>query len=733
MSVSYRELVEKLASPVPELREQAKRGLIAAGKAAVPALVDGLGHSERNIRAGAALCLGSIGFVGAARVLAAIADQDPDPSVRPLALRALTDLARPDAPATVRDALLHHLGSTDMFARALACRGLGRIGDAGCRAALQRALGDQESWVRDAARTALAPPAEPEEAAHPDPGPATTTLARTDEPDPVTVDRLLAQLASPDVPVQREAQRRLVGLGPSAVEAVARVLGNELSPARRPAVEVLGAIGGAAAMRSLSALLDDSAVGELRAPVLHAMARCLQHEPLPGGLPRGVRGLLERDPDPLVRGAAARALVFAGGIDRRLALELGLQDTEDWVRLCAVAALGEAATPADRDLAALLVTRLDAAAAGTLDPELPPHLLNALCRILEDGGPAGITGPAMRAASFFIHDDDPVIRRIAGELLARLAGAETGFELDEPTLTGLVELMLESEDPGTRVLLIRAVGLLAGPAATRGAVDTLVQVIREHAARGPAEAREAARALVNLGDRSAVGALTDLANSKSGPAVAVAAAALASMDPRAEVIGVRGTDGRWEVRIQHWCECGGALDWARHERDELRCLTCDREYVLGAAGKLYAADRTPLGACLCPECRRKQPLIHRPGGQALFCPVSGRVHIRPFDHPRQLRLLSDLPLGACTCCAEPQPLIRHNEDVVCYRTRELYRPTPTGFALAGGEMSDPADHVAAINEALMAGSIGIGQSGLATAGVIEHAERDNPNDLDEED
>ena len=70
---------------------------------------------------------------------------------------------------------------------------------------------------------------------------------------------------------------------------------------------------------------------------------------------------------------------------------------------------------------------------------------------------------------------------------------------------------------------------------------------------------------------------------------------------------------------------------------------------------------------------------------------------------------------------------------MCYRTRELYRPTPTGFALAAGGMADPADHVAAINEALMAGSIGIGQSGLATAGVIDRADRRNPNDPDEED
>lgn len=732
MSVSYRELVEKLAAPVPELREQAKRGLIAAGKAAVPALVDGLGHAERDIRAGSALCLGRIGFAGAARVLAAMADQDPDPSVRPLALRALTDLAGPEAPAAVRDALLHHLGSKDMFARALACRGLGRIGDDGCRAALQRAMGDEESWVRDAARAALAPPGAPPPA-EPDPGPATTTLARTDDADPVVVDRLLAQLASPDVPVQREAQRRLVGMGETALEAVSRLLGNELSPARRPAVEVLGAIGGARAMRSLAALLEEPNASALRAPVLHAMARALQQAPLTGALPRGVRGLLEHDPDPLVRAAAARALVFAGGIDRRLALELGIQDTEDWVRLSAVAALGEAATPADRDLAALLVTRLDGAAAGSLDPELPPHLLGALCRILADGGPAEIAGPALRAASFFIHDDDPTIRRVAGELLARLAGAVTGFELDEPTLTGLVELVLECEDPGRRIPLIRAVGRLAGPTAPREAVDALARVVQERAAAGPAEAREAARALVALGNRGAVGVLVDLANSKSGPAVAVAATALAAMDPRAEIVGARGADGKWEVRIQHWCECGGALDWTRREREELRCLTCDREYVLAAAGKLYAADRAPLGVCLCPECRRKQPLIRRPGGQALFCPVSGRVHIRPFDHPRQIRLLSDLPLGACTCCAEPQPLIRHNEDVVCYRTRELYRPTPTGFALAGGEVVDPADHVAAINEALMAGSIGVGQSGLATAGVIERAERNNPNDNNEED
>jgi HEAT repeat protein len=743
---NFRELVEQLASPVNELREQARQELVQAGKAAVPALVDGLGNKERDVRAGAALCLGGMGFTGAAKVLAAMADADPDPTVRPLALRALADLASPEAPPAVKEALLRHLESADMFARALACQGLGRIGDADARAALQRALKDSESWVREAAHKALDVKSEPADpaAASPASESRSKAMVRTDTLDEAQLAQLLARLGSPDLAAQREAQAQLAAVGGAVVKPLSRLLWNEFSPARRSAIEVLGAVGGAAAMGQLVDIFLEPSAVELRAAALHAMARCL-----PGGaeirslFPSDeVRGLLERDRDSLVRAAAAAALVAAGGADRRMAVQRGLDDEDEWVRLSATKGLAEHADPGDRDLVTLLTARLDALSGDEdRDPTAAMFLLAALLGILEDAPPGSVTS-TVRATSYFLHDEDAGVRQAAGELLTRIA---TRTEVDDATLTGLLDLLLDS-DSEARLWFTRAVGRLARPT-SQEAVDALVRVLHTaDAGQGPAEAREAAQALVAVGGVKAIGALVEIANSRRGPVVATAAAALSTMDPRAGVVGVRRNDGTWEVKTQHFCDCGGQLDWLQREREELRCTTCDREYVLAAGGNLTAIDRVPLGTCACTACRRKQPLVRRPGSETLFCPVSGQVHVRPFDHPRQVRLLSDLPLGACSCCVEPQPLIRIDEvqsgggieqKVVCYRTKERYRPTPRGFVLqsapAAAAEAEPADQIAAINEALLAGGIGIGQSGLATANTLERGEEPGGEDEDEDD
>ena len=617
-----------------------------------------------------------------------------------------------------------------MFARALACQGLGRIGDPDACAALSRALGDGESWVREAARKALAPKSAPGAPAAAPARSESRAMVRTDTLDDAQLARLLAQLGSPDLATQREAQARLATVGEDVVEPLSNLLWNEFSPARRSAIEVLGAVGGAKAMRQLVDIFHEPSANELRAPTLHAMARCLTGEQDTRSLfpSDPIRRLLDRDPDSLVRAAAAAALVAAGGSDRRMAVHRALDDEDEWVRLSATKGLAQHADPGDRDLVMLLTTRLDALTGDEeRDPAEAVFLLAALLGILEDAPPGSVTS-TVRAASYFLHDEDPGVRQAAGELLTRIA---TRPEVDDATLTGLLDLLLDG-DSETRLWFTHAVGRLARPS-SQEAVDALVRVLhgQPDAGQSPAEAREAAQALIAVGGARAIGALVEVANSRRGPVVATAAAALSTMDPKAPVVGVRLPDGRWEVRTQHFCECGGRLEWTQREREELRCTTCDREFVLAPGGGLTAVDRVPLGTCVCKTCRRKQPLIRRPGSETLFCPVSGQVHVRPFDHPRQVRLLSELPLGACSCCVEPQPLIRVDEDVVCYRTRERYRPTPRGFVLqsaAGEAEAAPADQIAAINEALLAGGIGIGQSGLATANTLERGGEEHPDE-----
>jgi hypothetical protein len=88
--------------------------------------------------------------------------------------------------------------------------------------------------------------------------------------------------------------------------------------------------------------------------------------------------------------------------------------------------------------------------------------------------------------------------------------------------------------------------------------------------------------------------------------------------------------------------------------------------------------------------------------------------VRPYDRPREVLRVDQLPLGACRCCPEAQPLEREassggGEQVVCHRTRRAHVLVDGAWLPAGGGAS--AD-VAAINRALIAGSMALTTSGL---------------------
>lgn len=223
-------------------------------------------------------------------------------------------------------------------------------------------------------------------------------------------------------------------------------------------------------------------------------------------------------------------------------------------------------------------------------------------------------------------------------------------------------------------------------------------------------ARAAAHALGEIGGTLAIDLLVEVANSQKGPIVAVCAQLLASMDRSVEIRGVRDSQGRWARTTRRWCECGGLLNWGlRGQHELLICEVCRAEHVLSPAGQLFKADGTPFGCCCC--CCRQAPLVRMERADTLFCPVSQRVHIRPYDFPRQLRLIEELPHGACSCCSEPQPLIRVDGVIRCYRSRKSYLATPHGFSAGAAPLPAPAA-VAAINEALIRGTLSIGESGL---------------------
>lgn len=695
-------LIQQLGAPVQEIRDRSTEDLVALGDDAVEPLVEALASEDRNIRSGAALCLGVMRAPQAVGPICKMAEEDSDPSVRPLALRAIVDLAGPDAPALIKRTLLGFFSSEDMFSRALACKGIGKLRDPTFKVALNKALQDPEEWVREAAQAAMVellgeaavegspPPTE-------EPTAGTALISASDHQEIMT-SRHVAQLGSHLLAEQQAAKTALVALGERAVEALVPLLNNALAPGRRAAVEVLGNIGAAAGMPHLVPLLE---VRDLRPTVLRSMSMILLSageaalEAFPG---ERAQALLRDDSDQLVRAAAAAALIAASPRQRRLALELTAHDDDEWVLVSACAAAASLVGPEDRDAVSLLLDHL----ARLTEQDGRVQVLLALDRILVDPLPQdqNVVGPL----SYFLHEEDPEIRLGAGRVICRVAR-----EVDGPTLVGLLDLIPLAEG-AERLALIQALGRL-GRSDDSATLEGLSAALH---GRDPEAARAAARALLQVGGADAVDVLVAAANSRQGAVVAIAAQELAAMDPRGGIVGLRNPDGSWERRLQHWCECGGELRWInRGDREQLRCPSCDREHIVSQAGKLYDIACAPLGACCCPECRRRQPLIRQGTKDTLICPSTAKVHVRPFDHPSHVRLLTDLPLGACACCAEPQPLIRVDEQIVCYRSRRPYRAEARGFVLEVTSEASATDDVAAINQALLAGTIDIGQSGVA--------------------
>ena len=697
MDPKYAPLIEQLAAPLQEQKDKARQELVKHGEAAISSLVDALGHSERDVRAGACLALAETAAYAAAGELARLARSDVEVSVRPLALRALAALARPGCPDTIRDALHEQVQSEDMFARALACSGLGKVRDADSLRLLTQACQDPEEWVRNAAQKALHAPQTREAA------PANPNLpVRVKPPDEGGLSALAGGLQSLNLEVQQFAQKILVERGESSIPEVVPVLLGGPPEARRAAAEVLGAVGAPAGMAHLHQLLVQEGLAEgLRAVALQCMASILRKsgplDSFPGML---VGDLLDHSDDRFVRAGAASALIAVGGVFRAQALEAMDEEDAQWVMLQAGKALALAAGPADRGMIPAIVTFLSS----MTEPEGQVLVLEALRRIVD--GPCDEAQQLVGPVGFFLNSKTEAIRRAAASVLVR-----TGQPLDrqsQEVILGLIEA-----DPWESLDLLRAVAAMAHPD------DPLpVAVLRKVMLNPDADvAREAVKALAGIGGVAAVDLLVEVANSQAGPVVAAASQTLAALDPTDEIVAVRLPGGKWERRLRHLCSCGGELRWVQREgREELRCPQCDGEYALSTSGKLFAAHSTPFGLCLCSQCPQKRLLVRQGDSEVLTCPESKQVHVRPFDHPRQLRRLDQLQFGACTCCAEPQPLIRVNEQVLCYRSRRPYRAATRGFVLADAPQrtagqGQPQD-VAAINRALLMGTLSLSESGV---------------------
>jgi HEAT repeat protein len=701
-------LVGQLASPVVEVRKEAEAALQVLGASAVAALKQGLTHKDREVRSNSALLLAKLGAKNTLGALMVMADEDPDATVRPIMLRAISDLVDSDANDDLKAFLIRKLQHPDMFTRALVCRALGNIGDAYAIQALELVRSDAEKWVRDAAQQALAV-ARARSQAPSDPGSESEFKGAADAP-PSNAEALVvrdaarvgAALMSLDPARQKEAQQSLEAMGEAGVPELSRYLWDEVKSTRRAALQSLGRIGGPRATQSLTDFLQNDDVGsDLRAVALHALAHAHGRDANMDGFPDQLVKAHLDDPDPYVRAAAVVCLLKVGPLYREAALDAALDDDDEWVHTAAFSAIAETVTPQDVRLRPLMVE----ATTRVTDPAAQKQLLVGLARLVATPprpDDEQIVGPA----SYFLENENSEVQRAA--LLAVFKALRAFDMRSDPTLIDRIRGALE-RNPEVEETIAESLPRLVQPAN-----DTPLALLARFI-ESPIESvvALASASLVKIATPAAIDLLVDFANSGQRHARA-GALALQEIDPEAVVGAKLDQTGRWQRELKPRCsECEAAprLAWIeRGAREELRCPSCQQEYVLAESGKLYPITQTPFGACLC--CTRKQVLVRGGSGQALVCPETGELHVRPHDAPRNILRASALPMGACGCCAEPQPLVKQGDQVVCRRTRQVHAPDAEGYRLATPSPTGGQADIDAINQALLQGTLGIGQSGV---------------------
>jgi hypothetical protein len=310
------------------------------------------------------------------------------------------------------------------------------------------------------------------------------------------------------------------------------------------------------------------------------------------------------------------------------------------------------------------------------------------------------------------------VRVEALEVLGRFLGAQA-----DPRLCDEITRCLSDPDPATRRLALSlcAERLPVGYSAALGPV--LAQVDRQ----APEATRLVALALGRIGDEAAVDALLELTNDADHFTAQSARQALSRLPREAPVQVSQDEEGEYHKVLAYRCRCGGLLEFVAtpEGREELRCPSCGTPYLVSPAGQPMPVSEAPLGTCLCQSCRRPQLLVQGSGDAAgfLVCSRTAIRHVRPYDRPQEIRRLDQLPLGACRCCQEAQALEREatvepgaagavggtTERVVCHRTRRLHLMVDGAWLPAG---SAATTDVAAINRALIAGSMAITTSGL---------------------
>lgn len=669
----------------------AEARLVALGEAAVGPVCELLQHPEEQVQGRAAQALGKLRSRAAVEPLSrALGARPPRPGddLRGILSRALVDLLGPQDRALL-PGLRGLARDPDLFVRAAALEGIGRLGDRSGRDALVAAQSDPESWVREAAVRAMA--ALDARAALELTAQIQGGHAPVEDAEAASQARIMA--STQDSAARERALDALVGLGFRALPALLSLLGEPRKAARLAAYRGLGRMRDRRALPALVARVDDPSLdAEEKALAARALAAVLDGRDI-DLVPSLLR--LVRAEDRFLRAAAVAGLVRIGNLPAREAVMRAIDDPDSFVREGAARSL---AARGDQTWGEA-VPRLVRALRAEDDPALLSTLLRALT-VVEPPPPLS-TGQAWVISRELLSHAHPSVR--AAALSVALDHAPTGA----PELALALSRLLLDENRDLRIAALKA--LARRPSSN---LPGAAQALRSFLGDPDREVvQDAVRLLGAIGDRTAAELLLSASRAPDPELSASARRALLTLDPKGPV-RVRAEGDLITLESVLRCQrCSTEMRFtAEGGHDLLRCPSCQTEHALARGDRPVPVADAPFGVCSCPSCPRRALLIFHE--EVLACPQSGESYIRPEGRPAVR--VRELPFGACACCGrDAQPLARAEDGrVTCQRTGREHVLREGRYVLANAAIGD----VDAINRALLAGTLSLTQSGLPTDG-----------------
>jgi len=546
----------------PGRRNAALEALIRCGRAAVPALIEVLGHPDVDVRKQAVDALAGIGDPGSAEAVARVL-ADEDPNVRAAAAEALGAIAWPDSAGALAEALQI---DPERLVRLSALRALAQLERAVPLVLVQAALDD--SLLRPAALALLGYADEPD---------AAEVLlkalgASSASCRQAAIEALLRVISRADTDeMERLAQRAraIAAATPELLADAASRLATAALPVRMTLIQFLGVLEDEGVVIPLLRAGRDPELADLVVATLLRFGHSVD-----GWLASRWEDIEAED-----RALACAVLAKGQGEAGEARLVACLGDPDPAVRVSAEDALGTRGGVFALDE---LLRRFEAAAqALSLDPEEAERLADAIAKLArhsEEGSGAvarqiealvpgagdefraaaaralgGIPGTdSARALRLLLADPDEGVRRAAVEALARRSDEE---------LRESLHLALADEAPSVR---IAAAAALAGTPDPRSLED-LAQLCVDDDPRVRAAAMRAIGSLESDADRRL--ALLERGVIDGGPVALAALEGLRALgDPRGAGVAARLLDAEAPELVRAAVACiGGCAELPRLE------------------------------------------------------------------------------------------------------------------------------------------------------------------------